>query len=79
MGVGHDAVVVVQIVVLAVVCFDAQGGHALGEGDAHVAVLRLVALGIFDKGAQLEHLLNAACIDLLHGLVERVEPVALQA
>ena len=77
-GVGHDAVFVVDVVVVAVVGLYPDDGHQLCERDVDVAVLCLVTLGGLHERTALERFFHFAGVDLGDALVERVDLGLLQ-
>ena len=76
--VGHDASLVVEIVILAFNVHDANNGQTLGDLNTYMTVLCLVALDGIHEGAGLEHILNVTRVDVLHVFLQRVEFVLFQ-
>ena len=70
---GHDASLVVDVVVVAGDALDADDGQSLRDADADVSVLCLVAFGGADERTLFQYLLNVAWVDSGHSFFQRVE------
>ena len=71
-GVGHDAVVVVEVIVVAIVGHYVQCGHALCESYPHVPVLCLIALHVLDERTLAELPFYLSGVYLLERLLQGV-------
>ena len=69
----HHAIVVVEVIVFAALGLDAHQRQTLRDGDVHMSVLRFEAFGRFHKRTGLERFLYLSCIDIAHGLAQRIE------
>ena len=76
--VGHDEVVVVQIVVLSVDSLDPYGRHALGDSYVHMPVLGLVALCGLYKRTGFQPLFYHSGVYVLQWFAQRVQAHLLQ-
>ena len=76
--VGHDAVFVVKIIVVAVLGLHSYHRQQLRYAHVHLAVFGLVTLGCLDKRTLLQLLLDLSRVDVAHQFAERVEAGALQ-
>ena len=77
--VGHDAALVVDVVVGAVVGLDSHDRHQLAVGYVDLSVLSDVALGGLDKRARHEAFLYLSCPNLGDGLSQRKQALLLQS
>ena len=75
---GHDAVAVVDIVILAVLALHTHHGSALCYTDVDGGVLCLIALGIAHKRVLLQRILDGAGVDAADELPLGIETRPLQ-
>ena len=79
MRVGHHLIVVVEVIVVAIDRLNAHDGHALGNTDAHTAILGFVTINRLDERAAFKRLFNLPPLHGLHRLIEGIKLVGVQS
>ena len=77
-GVGHDAPMVIKIVVITLDALDTNNGQTLCQRDAHGAILGLVTFCRIDERTVDQQILDVTGIDIRHFLLEGIKPVAFK-